>query len=121
MLETSLCAPRMFPTSEGPESPARHLLLYLDFFAANALCQLLVGERMVFRGHTLDLTLNLTVSFFLFQFGIFVLVLAGVIGTLLQWLLLACALYPGTARREPHSGMIRADDAPEAALQSPHG
>lgn len=129
------------------------LLLYLGFFGANALYQLLAGEPVIFQGDTLGVTLNVTIVFFVLNFGMFVLGLAwwwgtrdiqgvgtpqptgprkrtiveacaafvpvqlallifgephaltdeiGVLGTLLQWALLAYALYPGSGyRRAP--------------------
>jgi len=126
------------------------LLLFLGIFAADALYQLLAGEPQVFRGDTLDVTVDLTVVFFILQFGMFAVALAwwagirrgvenaqpraltpkrkiivkacvifvpiqlillifgephgltdeiGVIGTMLQWALLAYAFYPGSDYR----------------------
>ncbi len=126
------------------------LLLFLGIFAADALYQLLAGEPQVFRGDTLDVTVDLTMVFFILQFGMFAVALAwwagirrgvenarpraltskrkiivkacvifvpiqlillifgephgltdeiGVIGTMLQWALLAYAFYPGSDYR----------------------
>ena len=126
------------------------LLVYLGFFAANALYQLLEGEPIIFQGDTLGLTVDLTLPFFALNFGMFAVGLAwwwmtrdvgrgtgprpltplrrgvvraciafvpiqiallvlgephaltdeiGVIGTMLQWYLLAWALYPGSGYR----------------------
>ena len=126
------------------------LLLYLGFFAANALYQLLAGEPMIFQGDTLGVTVDLTLPFFILNFGMFALALVwwwgardvgqgagprpmapfkraivrgciafvplqlallifgephaltdeiGVIGTMLQWALLAYACYPGSDYR----------------------
>jgi len=126
------------------------LLLYLGFFAANALYQLRVGEPLIFQGDTLGVTVDVTKVFFALNFGMLALGLAwwwgrrdvaqgagpqsmtsskqllvkaciaflplqlvllifgephaltdeiGVIGTILQWVLLAYALYPGSDYR----------------------
>ncbi|MFT5769746.1 MAG: hypothetical protein ACI9H8_001727 [Lysobacterales bacterium] len=126
------------------------LLLYLGFFALNALYQWMTGEPMIFEGDTLGVKVDLSTPFFLFNFGMFILgqiwwwgirdlpqgpgpqamsnhkklivkvciffvplQLAllifgepheltdeiGVIGTMLQWFLLAYALYPGSKYR----------------------
>ena len=125
-------------------------MVYLGFFAANALYQLMTGEPMIFQGDTLGVTVNVTVLFLVLNFGMFALGLAwwwgargvkqgrgpqpmpkykrsivmacvafvpvqlvllifgephaltdeiGVIGTLLQWALLAYAAYPGSNYR----------------------
>jgi hypothetical protein len=52
------------------------VLVYLGVFAANALHQLVRGEPVIFRGDTLNLTVNITVVYFVLQFGMFVLGLA---------------------------------------------
>ena len=126
------------------------MLAYLGIFAANALYQWLAGEPMIFRGDTLDVTVNLTIPFFILNFGMFAVAVAwwwgarnaapgggpraltparrnvvracvafvpvqlallmlgephaltdeiGVIGTMLQWVMLAWALYPGSDYR----------------------
>ena len=123
------------------------LLLFLGIFAADAIYQLVAGEPQIFRGDTLDVTVDLTIVFFVLQFGMFAVALTwwwgvrrgienarprvltpkrklivkacalfvpiqllllifgephgltdeiGVIGTLLQWVLLAYAFYPGS-------------------------
>ena len=51
------------------------LLLFLGTFAADALYQLLAGEPQVFRGDTLDVTVDLTMVFFVLQFGMFAVAL----------------------------------------------
>ena len=126
------------------------LLGYLGFFAANALYQLSAGEPLIFQGDTLGVTVDLTVWFFVLNFGMFALGLAwwwgvrdlqqgsgpatmspgkrnivracvafvpvqlallifgephaltdeiGVIGTMLQWAMLATVFYPGSKYR----------------------
>jgi hypothetical protein len=126
------------------------LLLYLGFFALNALYQLMAGEPMIFEGDTLGVKVDLSTPFFLFNFGMFILAQIwwwgirdlpqgpgpqamanhkkiivkaclffipiqlvllifgepheltdeiGVIGTMLQWFLLAYAFYPGSKYR----------------------
>ena len=126
------------------------VLLYLGFFAANALYQLLAGQPMIFEGDTLGVKVDLSIPFFVLNFGMFALGVAwwlgvrdlpqgagpqamasykrfivtaciffvpiqlallmlgepheltdeiGVIGTLLQWFLLAFAMYPGSKYR----------------------
>lgn len=126
------------------------VLLYLGFFAANALYQLVSGEPMIFEGDTLGVKVDLSLPFFVLNFGMFAVGLAwwlgirslpqgsgpqpmtnikrnivkaciafvpvqlallifgapheltdeiGVIGTMLQWALLAYALYPGNRYR----------------------
>jgi hypothetical protein len=52
------------------------VLVYLGFFAANGLHQLVRGEPVIFRGDTLDVTLNVTVVYFVLQFGMFLVGLA---------------------------------------------
>jgi hypothetical protein len=126
------------------------LLVYLGFFAANALYQFMSGEPMIFQGDTLGVKVDLSMPFFLFNFGMFILAQIwwwgvrdlpqgpgpqpmagykrkiikacilfvpiqlvllifgtpheltdeiGVIGTMLQWFLLAFAYYPGSKYR----------------------
>lgn len=123
-------------------------LLFLGFFAANALYQLVAGEPVIFEGDTLGVKINVSIPFFILNFGMFVIGLMwwnsvralkqgrgpaaltparkmvvraciffvpvqlallifgephaltdeiGVIGTILQWVLLAWTLYPGSA------------------------
>jgi hypothetical protein len=123
------------------------LLLFLGISAADAVYQLVAGDPQIFRGDTLDVTVDLTIVFFVLQFGMFAVALAwwggvrrgvenaqpraltakrkiivwacavfvpiqlvllifgephgltdeiGVIGTMLQWVLLAYAFYPGS-------------------------
>jgi len=126
------------------------LVVYLGFFAADALYALLRGEPIIFQGDTLGVTLNLSTPFFVLQFGMFVVAIAwwlgvldiatgpgpqpmarykrvivkiciaivplqllllifgepheltdeiGVILTILQWIMLAFAFYPGAKYR----------------------
>jgi hypothetical protein len=126
------------------------LVLFLGFFAADAVYELVAGEPVMFHGDTLGVHLNVSALFFVLQFGMFAISLAwwygvrdvdrgpgprplsgpkqwivrlcvvlvpiqitllvvgephgltdeiGVILTILQWLLLAYALYPGSAYR----------------------
>lgn len=49
------------------------LLLYLGFFAANALYQLIDGQRIVFHGDTLGVRVDLTLPFFALNFGMLAL------------------------------------------------
>lgn len=125
-------------------------LLYLAFFAADALWALRSGDPIIFQGDTLGVTLNVTILFFVLNIGLLAVGLAwwwgardvsrgagprpmtparrnvvracigfvpvqlallifgepheltdeiGVIGTLLQWVLLAWAFYPGSRYR----------------------
>jgi hypothetical protein len=48
----------------------------LGIFAADAVYELVAGEPVIFRGDTLDVTLNVTPMFFSLQFGLFALALA---------------------------------------------
>jgi len=126
------------------------LALFLGFFAADAAHEFMVGEPLIFQGDTLGVTVDLTILFFIFQFGMFALALVwwwgsrdvslgsgpqamanykrvivkiciaivpvqlgllifgephaltdeiGVILTMLQWVMLAFALYPGSNYR----------------------
>ena len=126
------------------------LVVYLGFFAADALYALIRGEPIIFQGDTLGVTVNLSTPFFILQFGMFALAVAwwlgvrdiasgpgpqpmakykqaivkicvaivpvqlvllifgepheltdeiGVILTILQWMLLAFAFYPGAKYR----------------------
>lgn len=126
------------------------LVAYLGFFAADALYELLAGNPIIFEGDTLGVVINLSIPFFVLQFGMFILGVAwwlgirniasvakpqpmakykqtivkvcaaivpvqlallifgephaltdeiGVILTVLQWLLLAFSLYPGSSYR----------------------
>jgi hypothetical protein len=126
------------------------LVAYLGIFAANALYALIRGEPIILQGDTLGLTLNLSIPFFILQFGMFALAVAwwlgvrdiasgpgpqpmakykraivkicvaivpvqlvllifgepheltdeiGVILTILQWIFLAFAFYPGAKYR----------------------
>ena len=126
------------------------LVVYLGFFAADALYALLRGEPIIFQGDTLGVTVNLSTPFFVLQFGMFVVAIAwwlgvrdiatgpgpqpmarykqvivkiciaivplqllllifgepheltdeiGVILTILQWIMLAVAFYPGAKYR----------------------
>jgi hypothetical protein len=126
------------------------LVVYLGFFAADALYALLRGEPIIFQGDTLGVTVNLSTPFFVLQFGMFVVAIAwwlgvrdiatgpgpqpmarykrvivkiciaivplqllllifgepheltdeiGVILTILQWIMLAFAFYPGAKYR----------------------
>jgi len=52
------------------------LVAYLGFFAANAAYQWLAGEPMMFHGDTLNVHVNLSVPFFIFNLGFFALALA---------------------------------------------
>lgn len=45
------------------------VLIYLAFFAANALFELLRGEPVIFQGDTLGVTMNVSIVFFVLQFG----------------------------------------------------
>lgn len=47
------------------------LLAYLGLFAANALYQLLAGEPIIFHGDTLGIRVDLTLPFFVLNFGMF--------------------------------------------------
>lgn len=131
------------------------LLFYLGFFAANALFQLIAAEPVMFEGDTLGVKVNVSIPFFVLNFGMFLVALVwwrglrglkqgpganvltprkkmvvraciafvpvqlallmsgephaltdeiGVIGTILQWVLLAWALYPGAAYRTRSDG-----------------
>ncbi|MEE8464051.1 MAG: hypothetical protein V3S53_04630, partial [Gammaproteobacteria bacterium] len=126
------------------------LVAYLGFFAADALYELLGGEPIIFEGDTLGVVINLSIPFFVLQFGMFILSVAwwlgirkiasgtkpqpmakykqtivkicaaivpaqlallifgephaltdeiGVILTILQWVLLAFSMYPGSSYR----------------------
>jgi hypothetical protein len=126
------------------------LVAFLGFFAADAVYELMAGEPVMFHGDTLGVHLNVSVLFFVLQFGLFAIALAwwygvrdidrgpgpqpltnlkrwlvrlcvvlapiqimllvagephamtdeiGVILTILQWLFLAYALYPGSNYR----------------------
>ena len=126
------------------------LVAYLGFFAADALYELLGGEPIIFEGDTLGVVINLSIPFFVLQFGMFILGVAwwlgirkiasgtkpqpmakykqtivkicaaivpaqlallifgephaltdeiGVILTILQWVLLAFSMYPGSSYR----------------------
>ncbi|MEQ8860405.1 MAG: hypothetical protein RIC56_17330 [Pseudomonadales bacterium] len=129
---------------------------YLGFFAADAVFELVSGEPVMFRGDTLDVTLDISTPFYALQFGMFALACVwwwcvrwraagtgaamtpmqkktalicaaavplqlgllvsgqphgttdeiGVVLTLLQWLLLAAALYPRSPS-EVHSTAVR--------------
>lgn len=52
------------------------LLLYLGFFATNAVYQLVAGEPMIFQGDTLGVTVDMTLPFFILNFGMFALAVA---------------------------------------------
>lgn len=52
------------------------LTIFLGFFAADAAYAFLAGEPMIFQGDTLGVTVDLTILFFIFQFGMFALALA---------------------------------------------
>lgn len=47
------------------------VVAYLAVFAANAMYQLVRGEPVIFRGDTLDVTLNVSIVFFVLQFSMF--------------------------------------------------
>lgn len=48
---------------------ASAVLIYLAFFAANAVYELLRGEPVIFQGDTLGVTMNVSAAFFVLQFG----------------------------------------------------
>ncbi len=57
------------------------VLAYLGLFAANALYDLFLGEPIIFQGDTLGVTLNVTVVFFVLQFGMLLVGIAWWYGT----------------------------------------
>lgn len=55
---------------------AAAMLVYLGFFAADAAQQFLSGEPMMFHGDTLGIHVDLSVPFFILQFGMFAVAIA---------------------------------------------
>lgn len=47
------------------------LVFYLGIFAADALYELVAGEPVIVRGDTLDVTINVSIPFFILNFGMF--------------------------------------------------
>ena len=57
------------------------VLIYLAVFAADAVYNMIEGDPIIFQGDTLGVTLNITIVFFILQFGMFLIGIAWWIST----------------------------------------